>query len=70
MKKPTTKTPPPAAEAVEVRDSRQAYAAALADRLSDLLHDGDADDHPDEVLDLVRSLAFLLHRRRADGCGR
>ena len=51
-------------EAREVRDARRAYAAALADRLADLLMDDDCDARQRrvEARDIVASLALIVPR--------
>ena len=57
--KRTTQTAPPA-EFREIRDARRAYAAALADRLADLLTDEAPESHAAEARDIVASLYALL----------
>ena len=52
--------PAPPAESREVRDSRRAYAAALADRLAEVLTEEEPDAHAAEARAIVDILAVLL----------
>ena len=52
------------AESREVRDARRAYAAALADRLAEVLTEEEPEDHAAEVRDIVASLYALLPAAR------
>jgi len=49
-------------ESREVREARRSYAAALADRLADVLGDDDCDARLDEVRDILASLDALIPR--------